>query len=98
MTEELTTNDSHKVFVYGTLKGNEPNHEVFCDFKGYYQFLAKGHTKEKYPLVIASKYNIPFLLDRANTGHVIKRLQFFVLIGFRNLCEIYRMSAAKFTK
>ena len=60
---------SHFVFVYGTLKKNEPNHYVMTSTPG---FISNGETLTKYPLVIASKFNIPYLLDKAGTGHVIK--------------------------
>ena len=75
----------HKVFVYGTLKQNQPNHYMLetggpdlADFQSTSeQFLPAKHicqaqTKEKYPLVIASKFNIPYLLDKPGTGHQIQ--------------------------
>lgn len=53
----------HKVFVYGTLKRGEPNHQWFSkDQGGYFKFLGEAQTVEKYPLIIGTKYNIPFLL------------------------------------
>lgn len=53
----------HTVFVYGTLKYGEPNHNWFSKQKdAYYKFICNAKTEEKYPLVIATKYNIPFLL------------------------------------
>lgn len=59
----MATNLLYKVFVYGTLKKGEPNHQWFSKSKeGYYKFLYDGRTKEKYPLIIATKYNIPFIL------------------------------------
>ncbi len=68
------------VFVYGTLKNNEPNHYVLHKGQGEFniedfqpaKFVSEGQTVQKYPLVIASKYNIPYLLDRAGTGHQIQ--------------------------
>lgn len=60
------------VFVYGTLKLGEPNHNVMTDPKtGSYEFVSAGKTIEKFPLIIASKFNIPFLLNDAGKGHVI---------------------------
>lgn len=53
----------HKVFVYGTLKRGEPNHGWFSKHEnGYHKFLCNAKTVEKYPLIIGTKYNIPFLL------------------------------------
>lgn len=61
----------HKVFVYGTLKKGEPNqHWLTKEAHGYAQFINQATTTEKYPLVIASKYNIPFLLDKPGSGQV----------------------------
>ena len=73
-----------KVFVYGTLKQNQPNHYMLenggpdlADFQSTTEefqpakFIGQAHTKEKYPLVIASKFNIPYLLDQPGTGHQI---------------------------
>ncbi|KAK7794289.1 hypothetical protein R5R35_014573 [Gryllus longicercus] len=58
------------VFVYGTLKRNEPNHTWMEDKAfGYSQYICNGVTVEKYPLVIATRYNIPFLLDVPGEGH-----------------------------
>ncbi|KAG6444366.1 putative gamma-glutamylcyclotransferase CG2811 isoform X2 [Manduca sexta] len=66
-------NMSHKVFVYGTLKRNEPNHHWLTDpNNGVGKFIAEGTTKNKYPLIIATKYNIPFLLFSPGNGHYIK--------------------------
>lgn len=71
------------VFVYGTLKSGEPNHyvlqnggkglqELKLDNFQAAQFVSKGKTIQKYPLVIASKWNIPYLLDKKNTGNEIQ--------------------------
>ncbi|XP_011877196.1 PREDICTED: putative gamma-glutamylcyclotransferase CG2811 isoform X2 [Vollenhovia emeryi] len=63
----------HRVFVYGTLKRGEPNHGLLKDTaNGYAKFLGVGRTTVPYPLVIATRYNIPFLLKRPGTGnHVL---------------------------
>ncbi|XP_045481657.1 putative gamma-glutamylcyclotransferase CG2811 isoform X2 [Harmonia axyridis] len=63
----------HKVFVYGTLKTGEPNHHVFKgNMEGRYKLLCDAATVEKYPLIIGTKYNIPFLLQEPGTGHNVK--------------------------
>ncbi|CAH1772779.1 unnamed protein product [Owenia fusiformis] len=57
-----------RIFVYGTLKKGQPNHKFIADAEnGSCIFIGTGRTVDKWPLVIASKYNIPFLLD--NKGH-----------------------------
>ncbi|KAK3092371.1 hypothetical protein FSP39_002092 [Pinctada imbricata] len=54
----------NKVFVYGTLKSGQPNHHVFESVVGGIKtYIGQGTTQSKYALVIASRYNIPFVLD-----------------------------------
>uniref|UniRef100_UPI00398F110E gamma-glutamylaminecyclotransferase-like isoform X2 n=1 Tax=Pristiophorus japonicus TaxID=55135 RepID=UPI00398F110E len=60
------------VFVYGTLKKGQPNHHYMIDgTKGKGTYWGKGCTDEKYPLVIAGNYNIPFLLNVPGTGQEV---------------------------
>lgn len=69
---------SHKVFVYGTLKRNEPNHNWLTHpDHGVGKFVSEGKTKTKYPLIIATKYNIPFLLYSPGDGHHVKGIIIF---------------------
>ncbi|XP_042892878.1 putative gamma-glutamylcyclotransferase CG2811 [Penaeus japonicus] len=61
------------VFVYGTLKENEPNHHWLTDKEnGESKLIGKATTQERYPLVIASKYNIPFLLAAPGKGEHVE--------------------------
>ncbi|GLV33571.1 uncharacterized protein CBL_21375, partial [Carabus blaptoides fortunei] len=63
----------HKIFVYGTLKKGEPNHHWFSKIEnGVVKFVCDAQTSEKYPLVIATKYNIPFLLSSPGIGNNIR--------------------------
>lgn len=72
MYENLFKSPLHRVFVYGTLKRGEPNHGLIKDTaNGYAKFLGLGKTTVQYPLVIATKYNIPFLLKKPNTGNYV---------------------------
>uniref|UniRef100_A0A7M4FJ67 Gamma-glutamylaminecyclotransferase n=1 Tax=Crocodylus porosus TaxID=8502 RepID=A0A7M4FJ67_CROPO len=58
------------VFVYGTLKKGQPNYQrMINSTHGIAKFQGRGRTVEKYPLVIAGKYNIPYLLNMPGTGH-----------------------------
>lgn len=58
-------------FVYGTLKRGEPNHHWLTGTdNGSATFVGTGVTQNKFPLVIASCYNIPFLIDQSGTGKV----------------------------
>lgn len=61
-----------KVFVYGTLKTRQPNHYWLTDTKnGVAQFIDTGLTQTKFPLIVATKHNVPFLLSEPGTGHYI---------------------------
>lgn len=66
---------NHLVFVYGTLKKGEPNHDVLEKVtEGTATFIDKAKTVKKWPLVIASRYNIPYLLYSEGRGMVRARL------------------------
>uniref|UniRef100_A0A3B4XGR1 Gamma-glutamylaminecyclotransferase n=1 Tax=Seriola lalandi dorsalis TaxID=1841481 RepID=A0A3B4XGR1_SERLL len=59
-----------RVFVYGTLKKGQPNYfRMFNSTNGKAEFIASACTTEKYPLVIAGKHNVPFLLNIPGQGH-----------------------------
>ncbi|KAF8797002.1 Gamma-glutamylaminecyclotransferase like protein [Argiope bruennichi] len=74
--KEGESHSHHLIFVYGTLKRNEPNHDLVTDSsKGKAIFEAMARTVQKFPLVIASRYNIPYLLYKEGVGkHVIGEL------------------------
>lgn len=58
------------VFVYGTLKTGQPNHQVLLDgAHGHAAFRGRACTLEPYPLVIAGEHNIPRLLNLPGRGH-----------------------------
>ena len=62
---EETTPNRHLIFVYGTLKKNQPNcHEMTKKENGDAKFICKAATVEKYPLVLETEYGVPFLLGR----------------------------------
>ncbi|XP_028427920.1 gamma-glutamylaminecyclotransferase isoform X1 [Perca flavescens] len=62
-----------RIFVYGTLKKGQPNYyRMFESANGTAEFLASACTTQKYPLVIAGKYNIPFLLNIPGQGHRVQ--------------------------
>lgn len=61
-----------KVFVYGTLKKGEPNHNWLTDKQnGFARFLSRATTTTKMPLIIATRYNIPFLLNKPGKGNYV---------------------------
>lgn len=60
------------VFVYGTLKQNQPNHYWLTKSEnGISKFLSNGKTMDRYPLVIGTRYNIPFILNMPGIGYEI---------------------------
>lgn len=62
-----------RVFVYGTLKKGEPNHHWLTNREnGVARFVARGSTVVKFPLVIGTRYNIPFLLAKPGVGNHIQ--------------------------
>lgn len=61
------------VFLYGTLKKGQPNHCIMLDTtKGSAKFLGHACTVDRYPLVIAGKHNIPFLLNVPGEGQHVQ--------------------------
>lgn len=69
----MTSSQIFKVFVYGTLKRGQPNYHLLTDLEnGFAKFLSEGKTSLKFPLVVGTRYNIPFLLNKPGTGHQIK--------------------------
>uniref|UniRef100_UPI00358F7793 gamma-glutamylaminecyclotransferase isoform X1 n=2 Tax=Myxine glutinosa TaxID=7769 RepID=UPI00358F7793 len=59
------------VFVYGTLKTSQPNHNVLEKEIGKAEFVGNARTVLQFPLVIRGKYNIPYLLNSPGRGHQI---------------------------
>ncbi|XP_005754360.1 gamma-glutamylaminecyclotransferase B-like [Pundamilia nyererei] len=59
-----------RVFVYGILKKGQPNnYRMFDNNNGKAEYLGLAFTIQKYPLVITTEYNIPFLLNIPGQGH-----------------------------
>ncbi|CAP38096.1 Protein CBG21104 [Caenorhabditis briggsae] len=48
--------------------------------KNVLKFISSGTTMEKFPLVVGTKFNIPFLLDDAGNGNIFLEFSFF--LGF----------------
>lgn len=58
-----------RVFVYGTLMRGQPNHFLMQNAdNGEAKYVGIGQLQDKRPLVIATPYNIPFLLDVTGKG------------------------------
>ncbi|XP_015246921.1 PREDICTED: gamma-glutamylaminecyclotransferase C-like isoform X2 [Cyprinodon variegatus] len=91
------------VFVYGSLKRAQPNYHYMTDSNnGKAEFLATAVTVQKYPLVIATKCNIPFLLNLPGQGNRVhgeiyrvdeKMLEF--LDEFENIPTMYQRTVVE---
>ena len=55
----------HTIFVYGTLKSGQPNHHWLQNSENGCQQMLPGkfQTVQKFPMIIDTPWNIPFLLD-----------------------------------
>lgn len=61
-----------KLFVYGTLKSGEANHEILrTSANGIAKYWCKATTTTKMPLVIGTRYNIPFLINKPGIGSYV---------------------------
>jgi gamma-glutamylaminecyclotransferase len=61
--------DHQIVFVYGTLKKGQPNEHIMSNPEtGKHKYIGPAETVDKFPLFVASKYNIPFMLTEKGTG------------------------------
>ena len=59
------------VFVYGTLKTGLPNHFLLKDENnGKGTFVTNGTTVDRFPLIVATKFGIPMLLNQPGSGEV----------------------------
>ena len=56
------------LFVYGTLRSGLPNGH----FMDKYTLVSKATTVEKFPMVITSPFNIPFVLNEPGYGFYIR--------------------------
>lgn len=71
LDERMMSSLLRTVFVYGTLKRGQPNHPLLCDPTiGNASFLSPAHTRDRHPLVVSSRYSLPFLLPVPGKGEV----------------------------
>lgn len=70
--QQKTSSLLHRLFVYGTLKSGQPNHNILRDStNGLAKYWCKATTTTKMPLVIGTRYNIPFLLNKPGVGSYV---------------------------
>ena len=67
----------YKFFFYGTLKKNEPNH--FHLLTRNVKFVCEATTIDKWPLIVASDFNIPYLCNKKGHGHVYIREKNYII-------------------
>ena len=75
------------IFVYGTLKRGQPNHNFLTGDKsiGSHDFQGIGRTLDRYPLVIATSYNIPLALAQEGEGEVSYLSRHLFVHNYRHL-------------
>ncbi|XP_075543436.1 putative gamma-glutamylcyclotransferase CG2811 [Dermacentor variabilis] len=62
----------HYVFVYGTLKSGERNHNFLNNTdNGYSTLVGQARTMKKWPLVLLSAFELPCLLPCDGVGHEV---------------------------
>lgn len=57
-----------KVFFYGTLKKGQPNSELVDLHRC--EFICEAISVQKWPLIIGTEYNVPFMLNKKGHGKV----------------------------
>nr|XP_006825732.1 PREDICTED: putative gamma-glutamylcyclotransferase CG2811-like [Saccoglossus kowalevskii] len=63
----------HRIFVYGTLKKGQPNHNLITNpYNGTAIYIGKARSVDRWPLVVASALNIPVILDKIGHGQEIQ--------------------------
>lgn len=63
---------SHRLFIYGTLKRGQPNYfHLENNTHGYSRLVGSAVTESAFPLVISTRWNIPFLLYAPEKGQQI---------------------------
>ena len=70
--DQPSDTQQHIVFVYGTLKYDQPNRRSLESVVGgQMRVLSKeASLTSRYPMVRATRLDIPFLLDKCGTGEV----------------------------
>ncbi len=84
-----------RVFFYGTLKRNQPNDDQLLNHN--VTFVSEAVTEDKWPLVVASDFNVPFLLDHKGYGKVYKHFCFLYSIVAIIVFNFSRTSTVKCT-
>ncbi|XP_054258510.1 gamma-glutamylaminecyclotransferase C-like [Macrosteles quadrilineatus] len=63
----------HPVFIFGPMKRGEPMHHWLENPEnGVAFFITKARTAQRFPMVIATEYNVPLVLFKPESGHNIQ--------------------------
>ncbi|ELT95426.1 hypothetical protein CAPTEDRAFT_160818 [Capitella teleta] len=69
----MTAKATQLIFIYGTLKKGQPNHPHLCETgHGNIKFIGKAFTEQIFPLIVATKWNLPFLLHKSGHGKIVR--------------------------
>jgi gamma-glutamylcyclotransferase (GGCT)/AIG2-like uncharacterized protein YtfP len=89
-------NNKIKIFCYGTLKRNEPNHDFMLKHRG--EFLEEAVTVDKWPLIIAGRINCPYLLNKKSYGKVNETMFNTKQLGFINYFSNFKKKLIRILK
>jgi len=83
ITESSKSVLRHRVFLYGTLKQGQPNHLNLYSptIGGRLKFVGRARSTQAFPLVVATRWNIPFLLYEPGKGKVGENYIRYLLRG-----------------
>ena len=84
----MSSEGKHIVFVYGTLKSGLRNHYILSD-PDPAKLLGLAETVQKFPLIVASEFHCPFLLQAEGKGEVSQEsLTAYLVLTFLSLTEL----------
>ncbi|GFO30363.1 gamma-glutamylaminecyclotransferase [Plakobranchus ocellatus] len=69
----MSSNGTHIVFVYGTLKTKQRNHDIMTNPEtGSSKYLGVADTVLKYPMIVYAELSVPFLLLLQGHGEYVE--------------------------
>lgn len=83
---DLMKDDEHLLFVYGTLKRGQPNENIMK--RDDIKYVGRVRTFDSFPLVIATTFNIPFIIDKQGVGRVYN-ISFYKIAININLAVLF---------
>ena len=72
VTDDSSVELRHRLFIYGTLKCGQPNHHLMNMHElGHSQLIGTARTDVRFLLIVATRWNLPFLLYTPGHGQVV---------------------------